>query len=466
MKAFCVGLGLIVLAGAPLASAAEGGSENRSQPLLVEGDAYAKVWAPPVYPPELKAQKTPGEVVVNFVVEETGATRDIHVAKSSDPRFNDAVLAAVRAATFEPAVEQGRAVAQGVALTWRFNVPYNPPKTTIPEGALRPLPKTHGVAEFSPDPEYPPHLLEHRIDGAVDVAFEVEKDGKVGEVKVLNATHPDFVRPALDALARYKFKPAMQGDLAVKETKTASLTFEYEGHITGDKITPFQANALALDKPDTVSAQEICDKEPEILVLPDPVFPLDQLSSAKAGEVDVTFTVNERGLCEGITVGQATSPSCGASVAAALEATVFKPAMRGGQTVAVKMKRHYQFTPPAQAVEADEPADARLLRALRAGETIPGPKGIDGKLKPIWRAMPVYPVALREEHPDGTADIEFVIDQTGRARVPKIVSATREEFGWAAATAIAQWVFDRPTRGGQPTDVRVKIPVKFSPPAK
>ena len=72
--------------------------------------------------------------------------------------------------------------------------------------------------------------------------------------------------------------------------------------------------------------------------------------------------------------------------------------------------------------------------------------------------------ALRAEGPTGSAEIEFIIDREGRARLPRIVSASREEFGWAAATAIAQWVFDPPKKNGQPVDTRVRIPVSFTPP--
>jgi TonB family protein len=100
---------------------------------------------------------------------------------------------------------------------------------------------------------------------------------------------------------------------------------------------------------------------------------------------------------------------------------------------------------------------------IKAGESVPAAKGLDAKLRPIWRAMPIYPAALKEEKIAGRAEVEFVIDRTGRARVPKILSATRDEMGWAAATAISQWLFEPPTRGGEPVDVRVRIPLDFNP---
>lgn len=76
-----------------------------------------------------------------------------------------------------------------------------------------------------------------------------------------------------------------------------------------------------------------------------------------------------------------------------------------------------------------------------------------------------YPPALKQgDKPAGTAMIEIVIDREGRARLPRIVSATREEFGWAAATAAAQWVFQPPMRGGHAVDVKVRVPFEFTAP--
>jgi TonB family protein len=61
--------------------------------------------------------------------------------------------------------------------------------------------------------------------------------------------------------------------------------------------------------------------------------------------------------------------------------------------------------------------------------------------------------------------IDIVIDRDGRVRLVRVASASLEEFGWAGATALSLWVFRPPTKGGAPMDVRVRVPVKFTPPA-
>lgn len=441
------------------------GPSTTSEPLLVDGDPLVKSWSPPVYPEELKAQKVTGDVSVQLVIDETGTLQDVRVAKSSDPRFNDAVLAAVKAATYQPAIVQSKPVAAGVGLTWHFRLPYNPPKTTLPQDSqLRALPVKPAKTQSTPNPDYPDSAGNRHLDGEVDLDVEVGTDGAVSNFKILFASDADFVLPAVEAVRSWKFEPAHQGELAVKDHKAVPLTFNYESRVGGDTRSTLQANGFELQIPEGKTAKDICSKEPIVVVVPEPVYPLDLLTAPGAGEAEVEFTLNSSGLPENVTVKSASQPSCGSALAYAVEASIFKPAVLDGQAVAVKMTKKHQFAPPATEAKSDESDEMRLLRTLKAGETIPGPKGLDAKLIPLWRTMPVYPQSLRANPTKGVAEVEFVIDRTGRARVPRVVSATSDEFGWSAATAIAQWVFEAPKRGGQPVDVRVKIPVQFSPP--
>ena len=56
------------------------------------------------------------------------------------------------------------------------------------------------------------------------------------------------------------------------------------------------------------------------------------------------------------------------------------------------------------------------------------------------------------------AVVEIVIDRKGHPQASAVISSTQEDFGWAAATAAGRWQFAPPTRGGEPVDVRVRIP--------
>ena len=77
----------------------------------------------PRYPDSLFAAKTPGKVVVEFVVNTAGTVElaTIDVLASSHPLFTLAVRAALKEAHFSPATARGRKVRQYVQLPYSFS---------------------------------------------------------------------------------------------------------------------------------------------------------------------------------------------------------------------------------------------------------------------------------------------------------------------------------------------------------
>jgi outer membrane biosynthesis protein TonB len=75
-------------------------------------------------------------------------------------------------------------------------------------------------------------------------------------------------------------------------------------------------------------------------------------------------------------------------------------------------------------------------------------------------------MAVSAGRPPGEAVVEFIVDRFGRAQFPRVVSATKEEFGWSAATAAGQWIFKVPLRMKQPVDVKVRMSFLFRAPTK
>lgn len=76
----------------------------------------------PAYPKDLFTAGTGGTVVVEFVVDQHGQveTDNLNVVSSTHQALTDAVLMALRDATFRPAIRQGVAVRQVVELPFRF----------------------------------------------------------------------------------------------------------------------------------------------------------------------------------------------------------------------------------------------------------------------------------------------------------------------------------------------------------
>jgi TonB family protein len=187
-----------------------------------------------------------------------------------------------------------------------------------------------------------------------------------------------------------------------------------------------------------------------------------ELLAGHSGDAEVTFTVNEQGIPETVTLDSASSPEFGKALVAATELSIFDSALKDGHSVNITMHRAYHFAPPAENPETGESGEIKVERELRAGQAIRTAKGLDHPLRPIWQMAPRIPIAeAKTEHPNAKAQIEVIIDEDGRVRAPKVVSASSDALGYAAATAVAQWCFDPPTRNGEATQVRVIVPLVF-----
>jgi len=433
-------------------------------PLPVDGMALLRTWVLPDYPPDALKERVGGLATVRMIVDEKGDVASVRLLDADDARLGSAAVAAARKWVFSPALDAGRPVACSMDAPVEF-FPDEAgrklkPGELPPEGKL-PQPSPLSLAKPSEtfDADYPDSLLTRKLSGKVRFKCSVTPKGKAILVRVLAASHADFVIPALASLDRWVFTPAMQGDLPVQSD-------DVDGVISFDAGEPTPADVLAanlITAPDGTPPAA----QPSPRIVADPVAPYDLLIKGEGGSATVAYTVDKGGHTQDVTVLTATGPDYGAALVAATEATLFVSAADAqGHGMAVALVQKADF--PAIAPDAKDDTDplVRLVAAVRAKQ-VGGAQGLDEKLAPIYRVAPAYPGALlKGGRPEGRAEIEFIIDRDGRARLPRIVSATKDEFGWAAATAVSQWIFKAPLRGGQPVDVRVRIPFDFkSPPA-
>jgi len=437
---------------------ASGWSGARAQtptpPVVADfGDAVLETWVQAEYPASARQGKQEGQVTVEFVVEADGTVSREHAAEGSDPVFSPAALAAVKQWRFKPALENAKPVASAMAAVIPFSRDQLGKKPGIrppAEFEPRPLKSEPPQPQGSIDPGYPQELEEARLSGAVRLHFTVDAEGQARNAKILFASHPAFVEAALQALAQAKFNPAHQGFLVRSAEMDYAMGFASMG------ATP--AQILAANHLEVLT--EVV-RPPQPVMLIQPVYPRDALLAGQGGSAVAEFTVGGEGTTSEIAITQSAGPEFDRALRAAIESWVFKEALGAESPIPAKIRVTYTFAPPANN------ADARLVSLLQPdGGGIGGAGGLDRKLVPLWRGFPAYPQEFLEQQLKGEATIEFVIDRDGRCRVPRIVNSSADAFGWAAATAVSQWVFERPMRGGQPVDVTVRIPVAFKPPAK
>jgi TonB family protein len=421
-----------------------------------------KKWVQPTYPNELKKGKITGRVLVHFTVNENGKVSDARVHESTDPRFEAAALAAVEEWEFFPAIDSGKNIACSMQAPVVFTLP-EPAKMLVPPPAQipKPRPKVPAKEIATPSPQYPEDFLDRLIEGRVDFEFTIGRQGQVKFTKLLSCTHPRFLPPMLAAIENWKFEPARQGDLPFEQTRRAAhgftVTLADPSHAA--PAHKLAANGFQLRVEPGRDAASYCNALPEILHAIEPVYPYALALANEEGEAELSFVVSATGSVESIQIVRATHPDCGLSAKAALAWCRFEPGWHGGEKTAVPMTYLCKFSPTPPVVLPNEHPQHRLLRQLRSGEKFATAKGLDTPLKPVLTVKPHGPSANHDASTEVQVRVDCIVYRDGMIQLPQYKDAPTPEAGWAAVTALSQWVFERPKKHGQSVDVRVAIPI-------
>ena len=84
--------------------------------------------------------------------------------------------------------------------------------------------ETFDVSELEKKPEaisqvapvYPGELRKAKIEGSVTLVFILNEDGRVEEPRVENSSQPEFEKPALEAIRKWRFRPGKKAGQAVR----------------------------------------------------------------------------------------------------------------------------------------------------------------------------------------------------------------------------------------------------------
>jgi len=74
--------------------------------------------------------------------------------------------------------------------------------------------KPEAVSQVAP--AYPAELRKAKIDGSVTLAFVLSEEGRVEEPRVENSSRPEFEKPALEAIRKWRFKPGLKDGQPVR----------------------------------------------------------------------------------------------------------------------------------------------------------------------------------------------------------------------------------------------------------
>jgi TonB family protein len=267
---------------------------------------------------------------------------------------------------------------------------------------------------------------------AVVVSFSVNENGKVENPKILSTPSTLLEGAAKKAVLAWKFTPGSRLGKSAEFRLKAPVTFSVNGDSIDD--APSASRKVAA------------------------VYPYEQLVKGQPGWGEVSFVVDYSGRAILAASTGASDAAFSKSVIAMLEATEFAPAKKDKRTVMASSLDRELFSPEATL----DPVARNVLSQLRKAQpAIYALADLDDRPKAVTQHSAVYPRSMKTDGLTGQAEIEFIVDRDGRVLFPRIVSSTHEDFGWAAATAVAQWKFNPPMRSGQRVDARMTVPVIF-----
>jgi TonB family protein len=310
--------------------------------------------------------------------------------------------------------------------------------------------------------KYPDSLQEFHAPGNVYMILNVDERGHVTGVKILGATHPDFVPATLQATRKWVFEPVVKNGAPQSVRIEYGAFFEMRNRYGGDGGDyRFGFNLL----PSTPKAQNNAfDTLPDVLSAVNPIYPYELALAGKKVLAEVIYNVDESGTVVSMEVVSSTQPELTQALQAMGEACHFGKAWKNNRSVGYQLHRRQDFGPWEKFISFDHQTK-QLVEQLRSGGTgLVSLADLDAKPRPLYQPGPVYPRSMRAAKTTGSAEIEFFIDPEGRAQLPRIVAASQPEFGWAAATAIQQWFFEVPKQHGKPVFVRLRISMEFNLP--
>ncbi len=74
-------------------------------------------------------------------------------------------------------------------------------------------------------PRHPPALLKAKIEGSVVLLFVLDENGRVQDPRVESSSRPEFEKPALAAVRRWRFKPGTRDGKAVRSYIRQQIAF-------------------------------------------------------------------------------------------------------------------------------------------------------------------------------------------------------------------------------------------------
>ena len=174
-----------------------------------------------IYPEAALEDELEGTVVISVFLDKNGEIQEARVIESENMIFNQAAVEAVRKTTFTPAKQNGIPIPFRLNVKIRFGFVDMTDNIDLPDmGSIEEVSFGDGGKDSAPtfatspayDPAelarnivYPKEAEEKGLEGEVLVLVDLDEEGSIEVIKVLQSENPVFNEAAINAVKRTKF---------------------------------------------------------------------------------------------------------------------------------------------------------------------------------------------------------------------------------------------------------------------
>ena len=202
---------------------------------------------------------------------------------------------------------------------------------------------------------YPPNTENTSGRNRVVVQFVVEKDGSVGEVRVIKSFTSATDAASIEAVKKLKrFSPGLVDEKPVRTWYTLPITFDDTGmDVQSDKdyklVKTWDPDTAVFRDPYSMPFYPGGDKALLQDLAENLVYPPEAINNKIDGRVILQFVIKKDGSIEDIKVVHSLSPECDqAAIEAVKKLKLFKPGLKDAKPVNVRYTLPVKFTLPAE----------------------------------------------------------------------------------------------------------------------
>lgn len=333
---------------------------NASEPVELKSTAAvivpAKIikQAPEKYPDNMRKWGNEGDGILDYTLTDIAVVRDIKVIKSPHPSFEYVMVQMLLGSKIAPSTRDGVPTTVRVRLPFKFRLlaQRKEPSRESPEAFKFPAKSGDSMPEayrYDEPPKinvavgvvYPRQMLIDEKRGNAKVAVMLDSTGVVQDVKVVEASHPEFGEATKAMMYAWEFAPAKNDGKPVPAIFTYKQIFDRTNRDTWFTDETERTLAAATGGKSSVVEFPALDKPPVARYRPNPVDP--RVVNAPAEKVVIGFYIDEEGGVQLPAIVTGTNTELGWAAMTAIKRWVFDALTVNGKPAMLYREMEFAF---------------------------------------------------------------------------------------------------------------------------